>query len=116
MDAGLIPTGDEESVAGTPFDFTSEKAIGRDIDADNEQLRFGGGYDHNWILEKNNVDDGLTLAAIVSEPETGRLLEVLTTEPGIQFYCGNFLDGRLEGKAGKRYEYRGGLGNSALSR
>jgi aldose 1-epimerase len=107
IDEGLIPTGEVAEVAGTPFDFTSAKPIGRDIDQDNEQLEFGLGYDHNFVLNKD--DDSLTLAARVHEPTTGRVLEIQTTEPGIQFYCGNFLDGRLKGKSGKPYVHRGGF-------
>ena len=107
VDQGLIPTGELRDVAGTPFDFTTAKPIGRDIGQENEQLTFGGGYDHNWVLDKG--DDGMTLAARVHEPTTGRTLEIRTMEPGIQFYCGNFLDGRLKGKAGKPYVHRGGF-------
>ncbi|MEZ6131687.1 MAG: aldose epimerase family protein [Planctomycetaceae bacterium] len=109
VDVGLIPTGEMPDVAGTPFDFTTAKPIGRDIGAENEQLKFGGGYDHNWVLNKDGKDGQLTLAARVYEPTTGRVLEVHTTEPGIQFYCGNFLDGRLQGKSGKPYVHRGGF-------
>lgn len=107
VDAGLIPTGELRDVAGTPFDFTTAKAIGRDIGQENEQLTFGGGYDHNWVLDKGK--EAITLAARVHEPTTGRTLEIQTTEPGIQFYCGNFLDGRLKGKAGNAYVHRGGF-------
>ena len=109
VDAGLIPTGELAPVEGTPFDFTESKAIGRDIDASNQQLTYGGGFDHNWVLNKPADSAALTLAARVVEPTTGRVLEISTTEPGIQFYCGNFLDGRLKGKAGKPYVYRGGF-------
>lgn len=109
VDKGLIPTGKTPAVAGTPFDFTKSKAIGQDIGVDNEQLTFGGGYDHNWVLDKNSESDRPTLAAEVYEPSSGRMLTVSTTEPGIQFYCGNFLDGRLTGKSGKHYVHRGGF-------
>lgn len=109
VDEGLIPTGDTPNVAGTPFDFTTAKPIGRDIDQDHQQLEIGLGYDHNWILDKGGKQGELTLAAVLSEPTTGRVVEVSTTEPGVQFYSGNFLDGRLKGKSGKTYEYRGGL-------
>lgn len=109
VDKGLIPTGETPAVAGTPFDFTKSKSIGRDITADDEQLTFGGGYDHNWVLHKDGESDELTLAAEVYEPSSGRMLTVSTTEPGIQFYCGNFLDGRLTGKSGKKYAHRGGF-------
>lgn len=109
VDKGLIPTGELPSVSGTPFDFTTAKAIGRDISQDNEQLKFGLGFDHNWVLDKGGNDDALTLAAQVHEPTSGRVMEIHTTEPGIQFYCGNFLDGRLKGKSGKSYVHRGGF-------
>ncbi|OUT54664.1 MAG: galactose-1-epimerase [Rhodopirellula sp. TMED11] len=105
----LIPTGKTPEVQGTPFDFTKPKAIGKDINKENEQLTFGGGYDHNWVLDKGGKTGELTLAAKVYEPTTGRQLEISTTEPGIQFYCGNFLDGRLKGKSGKPYVHRGGF-------
>ena len=109
VDESLIPTGKMPRVMGTPFDFTTAKAIGRDIGQENEQLRFGLGYDHNWILDKGGKKDELTLAAQVHEPSSGRVMEIHTTEPGIQFYCGNFLDGRLKGKSGKPYIHRGGF-------
>ena len=109
VDATLIPTGKTPAVQGTPFDFTTAKPIGRDIAAENEQLKFGGGYDHNWVLDKGGQTGEMTLAATVYEPKSGRVLEVSTTEPGIQFYCGNFLDGRLIGKSGKSYVHRGGF-------
>ena len=109
VDEGLIPTGEIASVVGTPFDFSTAKPIGQDIEQNNEQLRFGGGYDHNWVLNKSTKDSELTLAAKVFEPTTGRVMKVYTTEPGVQFYCGNFLDGRLQGKAGKTYVYRAGF-------
>jgi aldose 1-epimerase len=109
VDDGLIPTGQIPAVAGTPFDFTTAKPIGRDIAKEDEQLKFGLGYDHNFILDKGNEPEGLTVAAKVYEPTTGRTMEIHTTEPGIQFYCGNFLDGRLKGKSGKPYAHRGGF-------
>ena len=109
VDETLIPTGKTVEVQGTPFDFTTAKAIGRDIGQDDEQLKFGGGFDHNWVLDKGGQTGEMTLAASVHEPTSGRKLEVHTTEPGIQFYCGNFLDGRLVGKAGKKYVHRGGF-------
>ena len=109
VDEGLIPTGELPEVTGTPFDFTVPKSIGRDIGQEHEQLKFGLGYDHNWVLDKGGKPGQLTLAARVHEPTSGRLMEVHTTEPGVQFYCGNFLDGRLKGKAGKPYIHRGGF-------
>jgi aldose 1-epimerase len=109
VDETMIPTGNTSAVQGTPFDFTTAKPIARDIGDDNEQLKFGGGYDHNWVLDKGGNTGEMTLAARVYEPTTGRVLEVSTTEPGLQFYCGNFLDGRLTGKSGKPYVYRGGF-------
>ena len=109
VDSGLIPTGELAPVAGTPFDFTKPKTIGKDIKVEDTQLTYGGGYDHNFVLNKDKPVDGLTFAAKVTEPTSGRVLEVFTSEPGVQFYCGNFLDGRLTGKAGKPYVYRGGF-------
>ena len=109
IDATSIPLGELRTVKGTPFDFTSPKPIGRDIGQDDEQLKFGIGFDHNFVLDKAADDHSLTLAARVVEPTSGRVLEVQTTEPGIQFYCGNFLNGRLKGKAGKPYVHRGGF-------
>jgi len=104
VDATLIPTGELRPVEGTPFDFRAAHKIGERIEADNEQLRFGGGYDHNFVL--NRTGDGLEPAARVTEPVTGRVMEVLTTEPGVQFYTGNFLDGTLTGKGGVAYQKR----------
>ena len=106
VDSTLIPTGELRPVKNTPFDFTKSTAIGARIQQNDEQLKFGNGYDHNWALDKDN---GLTLAARVVEPTTGRKMEVWTTEPGVQFYCGNFLDGTITGKAGKVYKFRYGL-------
>ena len=104
VDAGLIPTGELRAVAGTPFDFRKPTAIGARIEQNDEQLKLGKGYDHNWVL--NRTGSGLSLAARVEEPTTGRVMEVSTTEPGIQFYTGNFLDGTLKGKGGKVYGLR----------
>ncbi len=109
VDATLIPTGELRPIAGTPFDFTEPKPIGADIDADNEQLANGAGYDHNFVLERDANADSVQLAATLHDPESGRFMEVLTTEPGVQFYCGNFLDGRLVGKSGKPYGHRSAL-------
>ncbi|MCG9973096.1 aldose epimerase family protein [Christiangramia crocea] len=108
VERGLIPSGELRSVDKTPFDFTSMKPIGRDIETENEQLEFGQGYDHNFVLnEKPTNDEGLTLAAKVIEPDSGRKMEVYTNEPGLQFYGGNFLDGKTKGKGGEAYDYRG---------
>lgn len=107
VDSTLIPTGEIASVKGTPFDFTTAKTIGRDIGIENEQLTFGVGYDHNFVIDRKG--DEMELAASVYEPVSGRVLEVFTTEPGVQFYTGNFLDGRLIGKSGQPYLYRAGL-------
>jgi aldose 1-epimerase len=107
VDATLIPTGERRPVEGTPFDFRKPVAIGARIEAADEQLKVGGGYDHNYVLR--GPSGTLRLAARVVEPKSGRALEVLTTEPGIQFYSGNFLDGRVVGKSGKPYVKRGGF-------
>lgn len=106
VNAGLIPTGEIAPVADTPFDFRAPHTIGERIDRANEQLRFGAGYDHNYVLDSGG--GGLSLAAAVLEPQSGRELEVLTTEPGVQFYSGNFLDG-LTGKNGHAYHRRTGF-------
>jgi aldose 1-epimerase len=107
IDSGLIPTGEIRPVAGTPFDFTTATPIGERINADDEQIVFGLGYDHNWVLSDMTSD--MRLAARVHEPTSGRVMEVLTEEPGIQFYAGNFLDGTITGKGGNVYEYRSGF-------
>lgn len=107
VDETLIPTGELRSVQGTPMDFGQTVAIGARIEQDDKQLIFGNGYDHNWVLDK--PARSLALAARVHEPTTGRVLEVYTTEPGIQFYTGNFLDGSITGKGGKVYERRCGF-------
>ena len=105
VDSGLIPTGELKSVTGTPFDFAKAHAIGERINqTGDEQIKFGKGYDHNWVLDSGG--GSLKLAATVHEPTTGRVMEVLTTEPGLQFYTGNFLDGTLTGKGGKVYKQR----------
>jgi len=106
VDDGLIPTGELRSVKGTPFDFTKPVAIGARINQDDEQLKFGLGYDHNFVL---NGGGKLAKAAEVYEATSGRVLEVSTTEPGVQFYTGNFLDGTLTGKGGKVYQKRYGF-------
>ena len=104
VDEGLIPTGELMPVKGTVMDFTKPIAVGARINSDYEQIKFGGGYDHNWVLNKKG--DELSLAAKVIEPTTGRIMEVYTTEPAIQFYAGNFLDGTITGKEGKVYKHR----------
>jgi aldose 1-epimerase len=114
VNATLIPTGTIAPVAGTPFDFTAGKPIGLDIEADDEQLRIGGGYDHNFVLNRDDadadaVDRGLVLAASVHDPGSGRVLDVYTTEPAVQLYSGNFLDGTLTGKNGGPYGLRSGF-------
>ena len=107
VDAGLIPTGELRDVTGTPFDFRTPTEPGSRIEEDDEQLHYGQGYDHNWVLDRNGAE--LALAARVEEPRTGRTLEISTTEPAIQFYSGNFLDGSVRGKGGKTYDRRGGF-------
>jgi aldose 1-epimerase len=104
VDKTLIPTGELRPVEGTPFDFRKPTPIGARIGQDEEQLKIGNGYDHNWVLNKPMHQ--LALAARVSEPTSGRVLEVFTTEPGLQFYTGNFLDGSLTGKYGWNYKFR----------
>lgn len=105
--SGLIPTGELRRVKGTPLDFTSARIIGERVDDEDEQMGYGRGYDHNWVLDK--VSGELALAAAVYEPMSGRTLDLLTTEPGLQFYSGNFLDGNLTGKSGKPYHSRNGF-------
>jgi aldose 1-epimerase len=107
VDSTLIPTGVIAPVAGTPFDFTAATAIGARIAQDDEQLRRGRGYDHNFVLTRNGP--GLAHAARAYDPVSGRTLDVSTTEPGIQFYSGNFLDGTITGKAGHVYAHRNGF-------
>ena len=102
--SGLIPTGELRSVKGSPLDFIVPTAIGARIDDDDEQLRLGLGYDHCWVLNMQSKDS-LNFAARVYEPTTGRIMELYTTEPGLQFYSGNFLDGSAVGKAGKPYAF-----------
>jgi aldose 1-epimerase len=107
VDAGLIPTGELKPVESTPFDFRKATAVGARINTDNEQLNLGHGYDHNWVLDGGGGK--LTEAAEVYEPSSGRVLKVLTDQPGIQFYSGNFLDGSIKGKGGKPLERRSAL-------
>lgn len=107
VDTGLIPTGKLQEVKNTPFDFTQPKKIGQDIDADDIQLDIAKGYDHNYVLNGGSRSaSGLTFAAKVVEPDSGRTLEVYTDEPGIQLYTGNFLNGE-KGKSDKKYAFRG---------
>jgi aldose 1-epimerase len=107
VDNTLIPTGELRAVAGTPFDFRVPTVIGARINQPDDQLRFAKGYDHNWVINKSSP--GLTVQATVYEPETGRVLEVSSTEPGLQFYSGNFLDGTLTGKGRWIYGFRDGF-------
>ena len=115
VDASLIPTGELRSVVGTPFDFRTPTAIGTRIEASDEELRFGRGYDHNWVIDPDlrapatPPIDQARLDARVYEPDTGRVLEVLSTQPGLQFYTGNFLDGTITGKGGRVYKRRAGF-------
>jgi aldose 1-epimerase len=108
VDETLIPTGELPPVAGTPFDFRSFHAIGERIRGNDEQLVFGRGYDHNWVLNPPS-GHGLNLAAKLVDPSSGRVLSILTEEPGIQFYSGNFLDGTLYGTSGRQYRQGDGL-------
>lgn len=107
VDETLIPTGEIISIKGTPMDFTVPTAIGERADADFQQLKYGKGYDHNWVL--NRTGSGIETAAIVESPVTGIKMEVLTDQPGLQFYAGNFLDGGVTGKSGKPYKFRSGF-------
>ncbi|MGL5019367.1 MAG: aldose epimerase family protein, partial [Luteolibacter sp.] len=104
-DAGLIPTGEMAPVAGTPMDFTQPTVIGERVEADFEPLKFGAGYDHAWVLEKG---DGVRLAARLKDPQSGRVMEVFTNQPAVQFYGGNFL-GAATGKGGVIYPRRSAL-------
>ena len=107
VDGALIPTGELRPVAGTPFDFHQPTAIGARIEQDDEQLKRGQGYDHNYVL--NHPPGRLDVIARVTEPVTGRVLEVLTTEPGVQFYSGNFIKDGIKGKGGRVYNRRTGF-------
>lgn len=107
VDSTLIPTGELRPVEGTPFDFRTPTAVGARINENNEQLKFANGYDDNWIV--NHPMGELGLDARVTEPTTGRVLEVWSTEPGLQFYTGNFLDGTMKGKGGWVYQFRDAL-------
>jgi aldose 1-epimerase len=107
VDEDVITTGEIRSVEGTPLDFRQPTRIGERIEADDEQLEFAGGYDHNWVV--NGEPGELRLAARVTEPTTGRTLEVYTTQPGIQFYAGNMMPKEMAGRGGQTYKWRGGL-------
>ena len=108
VDKYLIPVGGYADVAGTPFDFREPHTIGERINEENEQLANGGGYDHNWVLDRKTTS-GIESAATVYEPSSGRFLEVLTDQPGLQFYSGNFFDGKSTGKYGRPLRYRESL-------
>ncbi len=107
VDSTLIPTGELRPVEGTPFDFRQPTAIGARIGQDDPQLKFGNGYDMNWVVDK--APGQLGLMARVTEPTSGRVMEVISTEPGLQFYTGNFLDGSNQGKGGWVYQFRNGF-------
>ena len=107
VDETLIPTGEIKKVEGTPFDFTSSKQVGKDINTDNEQLKRGKGYDHCWVL--NGESGSIRFAASAYDPTSGRFMEITTNEPAIQFYTGNFLDGTLPMPNGSTYAYRTGF-------
>jgi aldose 1-epimerase len=109
MGKGMIPTGRLAAVQGTPLDFRQPKAVGRDIESRHPQMLLGHGYDHNFVLNKKRGGKGLSLAARLYEPESGRLMEVSTSEPGLQFYSGNFLRASLTGKSGRSYPRHAGL-------
>lgn len=109
IDSELIPTGEIVSIKGGDLDFTTPTVIGKRINSDSDFIKLGMGYDHNFILNKNQHDHEMTLAARVEEPTSGRVLEVYTTEPAIQFYSGNFQDGTLTGKSGNKYQRRTGF-------
>ncbi|MDD4191828.1 MAG: galactose mutarotase [Mangrovibacterium sp.] len=106
VDEGLIPTGEIAPVEGTPFDFREPVAIGKRVDEGHAQLKLGRGYDHNWVLDASGLNRDIRLAARVTEPQSGRVMEVYTNEPGIQFYGGNFLNGSDIGKNGIVYQRR----------
>ncbi len=107
VNATLIPTGEVRPVQGTPMDFRTPVRVGARINSEDAQIQYGGGYDHNWVLRKPAGELGL--AATVYDPDSGRMMEVLTTAPATQFYTGNFLDGTLVGKGGWVYQCRNGL-------
>lgn len=108
VDKGLIPTGELRPVAGTPFDFSKARRVGELIDNDDEQIKFGGGYDHNFVFSRA-ANGTMRLAGRVTDPASGRIMDVTTTEPAVQFYTGNFLDGSIKGRGGKSYVKRSAL-------
>ncbi|MBQ0998351.1 aldose epimerase family protein [Streptomyces nigra] len=108
VDAGLIPTGEQARVAGTPFDFRRAKTVGEDLREAHQQLLYGQGFDHNWVLDKG-ISPRPEWAATLQDPSSGRTLRIATTEPGLQFYSGNFLDGTLVGTGGRVYRQGDGL-------
>jgi aldose 1-epimerase len=105
VNANLIPTGELKNVEGTPFDFRQSTAIGARIDSNDPQMQFGKGYDHNFVLNGNG--DSASLAARITDPQSGRVMEVLTTQPGVQFYTANHIEGQIQGKGGAIYHFRG---------
>lgn len=107
-DSGSIPVGEIVPVAGTPMDFTTAKKVGKEIGADFEQLKFAGGYDHNWVIDGWKDDGGLIHFATVKAPVSGRVMKAYTNLPGVQFYAGNFIV-KQDGKEGASYDFRGGL-------
>lgn len=109
VDESAIPVGEPTAVAGTPFDFRRPRAVGARLREGHEQIRLARGYDHTWLLDRRADEEGPGLAARVTDPTTGRVLEVLTDQPGVQFYSGNQLDGSLVGKAGRTYRQTSGL-------
>ncbi|MEV8086058.1 aldose epimerase family protein [Streptomyces nigra] len=108
VDAGLIPTGEQARVAGTPFDFRRAKTVGEDLREAHQQLLYGQGFDHNWVLDKG-ISPRPEWVATLQDPSSGRTLRIATTEPGLQFYSGNFLDGTLVGTGGRVYRQGDGL-------
>lgn len=104
VDKTLIPTGEIRDVKGTPFNFTSPKLIGKEINAKNTQLEYGNGYDHCWVVD--GKPNELRQVAVLHDPKTGRTMELIANQPGVQFYAGNFLDGKVPGKAGEKYQFR----------
>ena len=109
VDEGLIPTGEIATVENTPFDFRVAKRIGDDIDSEHPQIQIGGGYDHNFVLKHEAGGGSVQLAAEVYDPSSGRVMQTFTSEPGVQFYTGNFMSGNTIGKKGKKYIRRGGF-------